>query len=143
MIHEAFRVFNATFDPVEERWKAGQFMNLKADAPFFEAAFNARLADKLLAEGYGIRRTERETRLKANPETLGRRAPDELQHVGVLATATNRFPEYHAPCPGLKTYLVASSLRSKINAEVKDPVVLVLWMSVADGKLVARSHGPR
>jgi conjugative relaxase-like TrwC/TraI family protein len=52
-------IFNATFDPVEERWKAGQFMNLKADAPFFEAAFNARLADKLLAGGYGIRRTER------------------------------------------------------------------------------------
>jgi hypothetical protein len=40
-------------------WKAGQFMNLKADAPFFEAAFNAWLADKLLADGYGIRRTER------------------------------------------------------------------------------------
>jgi hypothetical protein len=48
---------------VEERWKAGQFMNLKADAPFFEAAFNARLADKLIAEGYGIRRTERDLEL--------------------------------------------------------------------------------
>jgi conjugative relaxase-like TrwC/TraI family protein len=56
-------VFNATFDPVEKRWKAGQFMNLKADAPFFEAAFNARLADKLLANGYGIRRTERDFEL--------------------------------------------------------------------------------
>jgi hypothetical protein len=38
-------------------------MNLKADAPFFEAAFNARLADKLIAEGYGIRRTERDLEL--------------------------------------------------------------------------------
>jgi hypothetical protein len=38
-------------------------MNLKADAPFFEAAFNARVADKLLAEGYGIRRTERDFEL--------------------------------------------------------------------------------
>jgi hypothetical protein len=56
-------IFNATFDPLEERWKAGQFMNLKADAPFFEAAFNARLADKLTAEGYGIRRTERDFEL--------------------------------------------------------------------------------
>jgi hypothetical protein len=56
-------VFNATFDPVEERWKAGQFMNLKADAPFFEAAFNARLADELLTEGYGIRRAERDFEL--------------------------------------------------------------------------------
>ena len=56
-------VFNAIFDPVEERWKAGQFMNFKADAPFFEAAFNARLADKLLVEGHGIRRTERDFEL--------------------------------------------------------------------------------
>jgi conjugative relaxase-like TrwC/TraI family protein len=56
-------VFNATFDQAEGRWKAGQFMNLKADAPFFEAAFNARLADKLLAAGYGIRRTERDFEL--------------------------------------------------------------------------------
>ena len=37
-------VFNATFDPKEGRWKAGQFGNIKADAPFYEAAFNARLA---------------------------------------------------------------------------------------------------
>lgn len=53
-------VFNATFDWQEKRWKAGQFMNLKADAPFYEAAFNARLASKLITAGYGIRRTERD-----------------------------------------------------------------------------------
>jgi hypothetical protein len=31
---------------------------------------------------------------------------------------------------------------SKIDAEVKDPVVLVLRVRVADGKLVAHPHGP-
>ena len=56
-------VFNATFDETENRWKAGQFMNLKADAPFYEAAFNARLAGKLIGSGYGIRRTERDFEL--------------------------------------------------------------------------------
>jgi conjugative relaxase-like TrwC/TraI family protein len=34
---------NAVYDGEEQRWKAGQFMNIKADAPFYEAAFNARL----------------------------------------------------------------------------------------------------
>ena len=34
-------VFNATFDRVEERWNASQFMNLKADLPFFETALQA------------------------------------------------------------------------------------------------------
>jgi hypothetical protein len=38
-------------------------MNLKADAPFFEAAFNARLADKLLDDAYGIRRAKRDFEL--------------------------------------------------------------------------------
>src|SRR6202007_429816 len=52
-------VFNATYDEVEARWKAGQFGNIKRDAPFYEAAFNARLGKSLLQGGYGIRRTER------------------------------------------------------------------------------------
>jgi conjugative relaxase-like TrwC/TraI family protein len=52
-------VFNATYDEVEARWKAGQFGNIKRDAPFYEAAFNARLGKSLLEAGYGIRRTER------------------------------------------------------------------------------------
>src|SRR6516162_538898 len=51
--------FNATFDPQEKRWKAGQFGNIKADAPFYEAAFNNYLAGKLVAAGYGVRRTDK------------------------------------------------------------------------------------
>jgi conjugative relaxase-like TrwC/TraI family protein len=56
-------VFNATFDSEEERWKAGEFGGLKRDAPFFEAAFNSRLAEKLMKAGYGIRRTDRDFEL--------------------------------------------------------------------------------
>jgi conjugative relaxase-like TrwC/TraI family protein len=52
-------VFNATYDEIEARWKAGQFGNIKRDAPFYEAAFNARLGKALVDAGYGIRRTER------------------------------------------------------------------------------------
>ena len=52
-------VFNATYDEVEARWKAGQFGNIKRDAPFYEAAFNARLGKSLVEAGYGIRRTDR------------------------------------------------------------------------------------
>ena len=52
--------FNATFDEQENRWKAGQFGNIKADAPFYEASFNATLAGKLIEAGYAIRRTDRD-----------------------------------------------------------------------------------
>src|SRR5207244_4071089 len=51
-------VFNATHDALEDRWKAGQFRGIKSDAPRYEAEFHARIADKLLAAGFGIRRTD-------------------------------------------------------------------------------------
>ena len=50
---------------------------------------------------------------------------------------------FQPKCTGLKTSLVASSLRSKIGADGQNPIVFVLWVSVADGKLVARSHSER
>ena len=34
-LHKHVFIFNATFDKQEEKWKAGQFRNLKANAPYF------------------------------------------------------------------------------------------------------------
>lgn len=48
--------FNATFDPVEERWKAAQFGDLVRDKGYYQAAFHARLAGRLRDLGYGIQR---------------------------------------------------------------------------------------
>jgi conjugative relaxase-like TrwC/TraI family protein len=56
-------VLNATYDELEQRWKAGFFRDLKRDAPYWEAAFHARVAGKLVEAGYGIRRTERDFEL--------------------------------------------------------------------------------
>jgi hypothetical protein len=60
---DQFIALASTFDEAENRWKAGQFINLKADAPFYEAEFNARFAGKLIEGGYGIRRTDRDFEL--------------------------------------------------------------------------------
>ena len=48
--------FNATYDHVEERWKAGEFEHLVRDKGYFQAAFHSRLAEKLASLGYGIER---------------------------------------------------------------------------------------
>lgn len=53
-LHAHCFVFNATFDNVEERWKAGYFRDLKRDAPYYEAAFHARMADRIKELGYGV-----------------------------------------------------------------------------------------
>ncbi len=78
-------VFNATFDQAEVRWKAGQFINIKADAPFYEAAFNARLASKLLGAGYGIRRTDRDFELASVSRDLIEKFSKRMRQIEELA----------------------------------------------------------
>jgi conjugative relaxase-like TrwC/TraI family protein len=56
-LHAHCFVFNAAIDQVEGRWKAGQFRDIKRDAPYFQAAFHARLAERLQRLGFGIERT--------------------------------------------------------------------------------------
>ena len=50
---------NATFDPVEKRWKSGQFRGLIADKGYFQEYFHTVLAQKLMESGYRLRRTDR------------------------------------------------------------------------------------
>ena len=55
-LHAHVFVFNTTWDEEESRWKAGQFRELKRDAPYFQAAFRVRLANKLQDLGFGVER---------------------------------------------------------------------------------------
>jgi len=56
-LHAHCYTFNATYDPVEERWKAGQFGDIKRDGEYYEAAFHARLAQKVANLGYAVGRS--------------------------------------------------------------------------------------
>jgi conjugative relaxase-like TrwC/TraI family protein len=58
-LHAHCFVFSGTFDTKEDRWKAGQFRELKRDAGYFEALFHARLADRLSQLGLPISRTKK------------------------------------------------------------------------------------
>lgn len=53
-LHAHCFAFNATYDQVEDRWKAGHFVDLKRDAPYYEAAFHSRLAGHMRDLGYGV-----------------------------------------------------------------------------------------
>lgn len=55
-LHAHVFVFNSTWDAAERRWKAGQFRELKRDAPYFQAAFRVRLVGKLQDLGFGVAR---------------------------------------------------------------------------------------
>jgi len=73
-LHAHCFVFNSTWDDKECRWKAGQFRHLKADAPYFQAAFRVRLASKLQDLGFGVERKR-----------------DDFEVCGVPASAIRRF----------------------------------------------------
>ena len=45
---------NATFDPIEERWKAGQFRGLIADKGYYQEYFHTLLAQRLTESGYRL-----------------------------------------------------------------------------------------
>jgi len=57
-LHAHCFVFNTTFDEQEQAWKAGQFSDLKRDAPYFEALFHSRFAQKLTELGLDVERTK-------------------------------------------------------------------------------------
>jgi conjugative relaxase-like TrwC/TraI family protein len=75
-LHAHCFVFNATYDAEEGEWKAGQFRELKRDAPYFQAAFRARLANRLQDLGYAIERKR-----------------DDFELAGVPASAIRRFSQ--------------------------------------------------
>jgi conjugative relaxase-like TrwC/TraI family protein len=84
-LHVHCYVANVTFDAVENRWKAGQFGNLKADAPFYEAAFHTIVAEKLSAAGYGIRRTPRNFELASVSQSLVEKFSKRTHEIEKLA----------------------------------------------------------
>ena len=55
-LHAHCFVPNCTYDNVEEKWKAGQFVEIKRDAPYYEALFHSHLAKSLSDMGFNIER---------------------------------------------------------------------------------------
>jgi hypothetical protein len=69
-LHAHCYTFNTTWDDEEKKWKAGQFQDLKADAPYFEAAFHARFSRQLAEMGYRIERTAKGWELAGVPQRV-------------------------------------------------------------------------
>ncbi len=86
-LHAHCYVFNATWDEAEKQWKAGQFRDLKADAPYFEAAFHARFARNLADLGFKIDRTANGWELAGVPERVLQEFSKRSEQVQLKAKA--------------------------------------------------------
>jgi conjugative relaxase-like TrwC/TraI family protein len=83
-LHAHCFAFNSTWDDKECRWKAGQFRGLKADAPYFQAAFRVRLAGKLQDLGFGVSRKRDDFEIEGVPASAIRgfsRRTEEIEKV--------------------------------------------------------------
>lgn len=69
-LHAHCYAFNTTWDETEKKWKAAKFRDLKADAPYFEAAFHARFAKQLTKIGYQIERTAKGWEIAGVPQRV-------------------------------------------------------------------------
>ena len=84
-LHAHCVVFNATWDPVEQRIKALDFGAVKRDAPYFQAACDARMKTKLNELGYAIERRGKGWEIAGASEYLVRSFSRRTEEVERLA----------------------------------------------------------
>jgi len=84
-LHAHCFVFNSTWDEHERRWKAGQFRDLKRDAPYFQAAFRVRLANRLQDLGFGIDRKRDDFEVAGIPKAAIQRFSRRTEEIERLA----------------------------------------------------------
>jgi conjugative relaxase-like TrwC/TraI family protein len=89
-LHAHCFVFNVTWDDQEQRWKAGQFRDIKRDAPYFQAVFHARLAGRLAALGCPIERTATGWEIAGITASMIRKFSNRTEQIERLATASSR-----------------------------------------------------
>ena len=69
-LHAHCYAFNTNWDEEEKNWKAGQFRDLKGDAPYYEAVFHARFAKQMNEMGYQVERTAKGWEVAGIPQRV-------------------------------------------------------------------------
>ncbi len=119
-LHAHCFVFNATHDEASDKWKAGQFRQIKQDAPYYEAYFHSKLALELREIGYVVERTGNGIELKGlNKETLekfSRRTKEIEEHA----------KEYNITDDKAKSH-IGSRTRENKRAEVNPEKQMTDW----------------
>lgn len=84
-LHSHCYTFNATWDPVEERFKAAQFREINRDMPFYQAHFHKVLSDKLADLGYVIRKTDKSFEIGGVPQRVINLFSKRTDEIGRIA----------------------------------------------------------
>ena len=83
-LHSHCFTFNATWDKEDQRSKAGEFVNIKRDMPYYQALFHKRFSDRLIALGYDIRKTAKSFEIVGVPQPV----------IDLFSKRTNEIGQY-------------------------------------------------
>ena len=125
-LHAHVFAFNTTWDDEERRWKAGQFRELKRDAPYFQAAFRVRLAGRLQDLGFEVERKRDDFEIAGIPPDVLKRFSRRTAVIEKVATEKgithpDRKAELGAETREKKESTLSwESLRKEWNARLSD-----------------------
>ena len=102
-LHAHCFVFNTTYDEQEQKWKAGEFGQVKQDAPYYEAVFHSHLTDKLQAAGYSIQKTDKGFELQGVARETIEKFSNRSKEIDELAEKQNITDEKQKSALGAKT----------------------------------------
>lgn len=116
-LHSHCFVFNATYDQEEQKWKAGQFKQLKQDAPYYEALFHSNLANRLQRLGYGITKADNAFELTGLERSMLQKFSRRTQEIEEYSKEHGITDEEQKSHIGVKT---REAKRGNITSEQQD-----------------------
>ncbi len=126
-LHCHATIFNATYCDFEKQWKAIQLGDIVRDKGFYQAAFHARLASKLVTLGYNIEKDGRSFRLagidRATVEKFSRRSAlidAEALRLGIDDVAAKSQLGRRTREAKSKEPVTMAELRAEWNARLTD-----------------------
>jgi conjugative relaxase-like TrwC/TraI family protein len=119
-LHAHCFAFNTTYDPIESRWKAGQFGKIKGDGYYWQAVQQARFANKLQALGYSIHATKDAFEIAGVPELVLKKFSLRTRQIEAVAA------KLKISDPKAKAKLAATTREAK-NDSVPYPELVKLW----------------
>src|ERR1017187_3176549 len=125
-LHTHVYAFNLTHDFKENRWKAGQFGDLKRDGQFWEASYDARFAHRLQTMGIPTERRGLSFEIAGTPQSLidkNSRRRNEIEDKAAQKGITDTKGKHDIGYYGREkknTGLTKAELRMEWNARLTD-----------------------
>lgn len=122
-LHSHCFATNVTFDPVESRWKAGQFGKIKGDAYYWQAVQQARFANRLQELGYSVRKTKDAFEISGIPDAV-------LKKFSLRTGQIDRVAEkLGITDPKVKAKLAATTREAKLGS-IPYPELVQRWSAL-------------